>query len=75
MATWVGRLNQLLLEKALDKFDFKEVTFEEFKAFIEESAYVPGLDTDFIDTIYFNYLAKINIAGNKMTDKVATDSV
>ncbi|MGZ5242764.1 MAG: hypothetical protein ACXWDO_01205 [Bacteroidia bacterium] len=72
--TWVDRLNQLLLEKALEKFNYTEVSFEEFKEYIEETVFIPDVSNEFIDNIYHEYLIKINIAGEQMTNKV-TDKI
>ena len=69
--TWVERLNNLLLEKALYKFSQKEVSFEEFKAFVEETIFLPEVGTDFIDAIYNEYLIKINTTGEGLTNKVS----
>ena len=69
--TWVERLNNLLLERALYKFAQKEVSFEEFKAFIEETIFLPEVGTEFIDAIYNEYLIKINVTGEGLTNKVS----
>lgn len=69
-ADWVSKLKDLLLQNAMQHFEYKETSMEGFTSFLQTKAFMPRWD-NFIEAIYQEYLQKVSDACQSLEKKLS----